>query len=255
VSTASYAVVTENVTSAATASHLIYSVTNGTASAAMTASAARFLQYFGTNNGTASYAVKANISNTATNANFLNYDGSTSNGTASYSVRSFTASYAISTTPPTNTFLVYGPYTPVITNNNTASFRIGVTSSAASVQTPTIQVVMEGDIRFDFTGSTTSYFDMFATSASLLPQHMISSSNLSSNIPPSVNSSRFSFKVGSSEVLSGSLTRDFSVRGVANFDTMNTYAIYLYAYGSTFATDVRGLTYWVYSRFDNININ
>lgn len=262
--TASYAILANLANSSKTASYLYFDGvhSNGTVTNALNAiiaNTASYLLYSGTPNGTASYALRSNlavIADGALTSSFLYYDGLTPNGTASYAINStyaLTASY-LNTTSLAQTYKIYGPYPATMTGNDTASFLIGVTASI-NLSSPMLYVEFEGNQEVDFTGSVASYFIMVShviTGVPLAPQYMIGGSNYDlTPIPNNNYNSKFSI-INSN--ITASIVRDFIIRGSGDFATGNSFYILLYAYGAKFNTSTRPVTFWVHSKFDDINL-
>jgi len=166
-----------------------------------------------------------------------------------------TSSYALEAEYVRSVYKTHGPYVATVSNNNTASFLLGVTSSI-TLDSPNLMVEFEGDIKLNLTGSGTGYFIMVSNYNSgppLNPQYMIGSSNYDLNPIPSNNyKSKFSITLNSG--ISASVIRDFSMKGHGNFATGYDYYIRFYGYGLEFDTTVRPLTFWIHSKYQNINV-
>lgn len=232
-----------SITSADTASFLVYSANNGSSSFAISASRAvncntsSYVQWYGgaIDNGTvynsisastsltASYLMSGAISTTdtasyaktasfAVTASWLKYTGA-NNGTASHAMTAASATTAGTVTTITHErlFREYGPITASIFNTNTASF--GYTQITKSTATTYNRVIAEvcGDIKINSTSSATqlSYltlnaYDMVFASADL-----------------NLTSASFHYSgsyMSASAVLptTGSIITNFYLRGVLN---------------------------------------
>lgn len=261
--TASYALSSLTASQAARATHLMYP-NNSTASVAISSNQSRtasFVLYSGVPNGTASYAMYAQNIGTATTANFLNYTPGVPNGTASYAIsasyartgsyaiRAITASYAESTNA--DGFKRFGPFTATVNATNTqARVTISTTSSGVTMAGCNFIAEFDGDIRTIFTGSQTSKWQMIATKTDSSFSTPILG-DFSSPTDAGLNISLYAGNQG----ITGSIRRDFFMRGQANLDSDEAFHIDLRLSGdSYFCADTRSVSVWMYSRYPTLNL-
>lgn len=266
--TASYAITSATSSFASTSntsSYITYSgIPNGTSSYALVSKNSNSASILiwngpGTNNGTSSWSWNTVLASQASTASFLTYDGTNYNGSASYALtsgtasyvatssRAITASYALRSNVDDTAFKIYGPYVVVPAGSPvaTASIALGLTGSFLTGVNVVIQ--FEGDIETSFTGSVTGNWDMIA---SPVTGAFTTTQMLGDYTSPGTSKHGITLNAG----ISGSIRRDFVLRGQTNL-TAQAYNIKLYAgSGTIFKTDTRALLYWVYSKFDSINI-